>query len=106
MSLGARPPAMYSPPAAFHPSALLPASAPNAPKTMLHPAAAGAQDRASPNFMGLYRFKQEIDILCDFIYSVLLLSVILGLYFLGLALPATNVKSTGLAQILQASPTF
>ena len=90
---------MYNPPAAFHPSALLPASAPNAPKTMLHPTA-GAQDRASPNFMGLYSFKQEIGILCDFIYSVLLLSVILGLYFLGLALPATNVKSTGLAQIL------
>ena len=46
----------------------------------------GALDRASPNFMGLASFGLEIGVFCDFLDRVLLLSVILGLYFLGLAL--------------------
>jgi hypothetical protein len=46
----------------------------------------GARDRASPNFMGLAGLGLEIGIFCDFLYSVLLLSAVLGLDFLGLAL--------------------
>jgi hypothetical protein len=46
----------------------------------------GAQDRASPNFVGLASLGSEIDISGDFLHSVLLLSAILGLDFLGLAL--------------------
>jgi hypothetical protein len=37
-----------------------------------------AQDRASPNFMGLTGLGLEIDIFCDFLYSVLLFNAILG----------------------------
>ena len=45
-----------------------------------------APDRASPNFIGLASLGLEIGIFCGFLYSVLLLSVILGLDYLGLAL--------------------
>jgi hypothetical protein len=48
---------------------------------------AGAQDRASPNFMGLASLGLDIDVFCNFIYSVLQLNVILGVDFLGLAYP-------------------
>ena len=51
----------------------------------------GAQDRASPNFMGLASLGLEIGIICDFPCSVLLLNAILGLYFLGLALSRPQV---------------
>jgi hypothetical protein len=44
----------------------------------------GDQDRASPNFMGLAGFGLDIDIFCDFLYSVLLLNAILVLDVLGL----------------------
>jgi hypothetical protein len=37
----------------------------------------GAQDRSSPNFMGLASFGLEIDNFCDFLYSILLLHAIL-----------------------------
>ena len=43
-------------------------------------------DLASPSFMGLARFGPDIGIFCDFLYSVLLVSAIFGLYFLGLYL--------------------
>ena len=46
----------------------------------------GALDRASPNFMGTLAGQSralDIGILCDFLYSVLLLNMILGLDFLG-----------------------
>jgi hypothetical protein len=46
----------------------------------------GAQDRISPNFMGLTSLGLETGIFCDFLYSALLLNAILGLYVLGLAL--------------------
>ena len=54
---------------------------------------AGAQNRADPNVMGLTSLGLEIGIFCDFLYSVLLLSVALGLDFLGLALVPTSGKS-------------
>jgi hypothetical protein len=40
----------------------------------------------APNFMGLASLGLEIGIFCDFLCSVLLLSVVLGLDLLGLAL--------------------
>jgi hypothetical protein len=46
----------------------------------------GAHDRASPNFMGLASLGLEIGIFSGFLYSVLLLNVLLGLDLLGLAL--------------------
>jgi hypothetical protein len=52
----------------------------------------GAQDRASPNVMGLASLRLEIGICCDVLYSVLLLSVILGLDFLGRALSRPQVR--------------
>jgi hypothetical protein len=51
----------------------------------------GAQDRASPHFMGLASFGLGIGIFCDLRYSVLLLNAILELYFLGLALSRPQV---------------
>ena len=44
--------------------------------------ATGAQDRASPNCMGLASFGLEIGIFCDFLHSVLLFNVNLGAIFL------------------------
>jgi hypothetical protein len=44
----------------------------------------GARDRASsasPNVMALASLGLDIGIFCDFLYSILLLSVILGLEF-------------------------
>ena len=62
----------------------------------------GAQDGASPNFMGLVNVGLDISIFGDFLYSVLLLSAIVGLDFLGLALSRpqvrTAVKFLGLAE--------
>jgi hypothetical protein len=43
---------------------------------------AGAQDRASPNFMGLASLGLEIGIFCDSLYSDLLLNVFFGARFL------------------------
>ena len=45
----------------------------------------------------LANFGLDIGILCDFLYSILLLSVILGLYFLGLTLYRPQVWNPGLA---------
>jgi hypothetical protein len=42
----------------------------------------GAQDWSSPNFMELARFGLDIDIFCDFLFSVLLLNAIFGARFL------------------------
>jgi hypothetical protein len=55
----------------------------------------GAHDRASPNFMGLASLGLDNGMFCDFLYSVLLLSVFLGLYFLGLALSRPQVPTGG-----------
>ena len=46
---------------------------------------------SSPNFMGLASLGLEIGIFCDFLYSVILLNVFLGLDFLGLALSRPQV---------------
>ena len=62
----------------------------------------GARDRASgasPNVMGLASLGLDIGIFCDFLYSVLLLSVILGLLdFLGLALSRPQGPHRGHAE--------
>ena len=55
----------------------------------------GAQDRASPNFMGLASFGLDIGTFCDFLHRVLLLDAILGLDFLGLALSRLQVPPLG-----------
>jgi hypothetical protein len=57
----------------------------------------GAQDRTRPNVMGLASFGLKIDICCDFLYSILPLSLILGLDLLGLALfrPQVFTASVG-----------
>jgi hypothetical protein len=69
----------------------------------------GAQDMASPNFMELAILGLDIGILCDFIYSALLLSTMLGLDSLRPAqsrdvIPAQgltdNENCTGLVQIV------
>jgi hypothetical protein len=52
----------------------------------------GAQDRASPNFMGPASFGLEVGIFCDLLYSVLPLSVISGLDFLGHALSRPQAR--------------
>ena len=52
----------------------------------------GAPDRASPHFMGRASLGLDVGIFCDFLYSVLLLSAILGLDFLGLALSRPQVR--------------
>ena len=49
------------------------------------------QARASPKCMGQTSFGLDIGIFCDFLYSVLLLDVSLGLDFLGLALSRPQV---------------
>ena len=46
--------------------------------------------------MGLASLGLEIGILCDFLYSVILFTAILGLYFLGLALSRPQVCLNGL----------
>jgi hypothetical protein len=46
----------------------------------------GAQDRPGPNFMGSPSLGLDTSILCDSLYSNLLLSVFLGLYLFGVAL--------------------
>jgi hypothetical protein len=57
---------------------------------------AGAPDRAKPNLMGPASLGLDIGIFCDFLYSVLLLRVILGLYLLGLALSRPQVLACAL----------
>ena len=57
------------------------------------PVGSGAQDRASPNVMGLASLGLEIGIFCDSLYSVLPLNVILGLDFFGRALSRPQVGS-------------
>ena len=61
----------------------------------VHP---GAQDGASPNFMGLASLGLEIGICYDFLYNVLLLNAILGLGFLGLALSRPQVHPADLGR--------
>ena len=51
----------------------------------------GARDRPSPKLMELPGLGLEIGIFGDFLYSVLILSAVLGLYFLGLALSRPQV---------------
>ena len=53
---------------------------------------AGAQDRASPNVMGLASVELEIGISRDVLYSVPPLNAILGLDFLGRALSRAQVR--------------
>jgi hypothetical protein len=62
----------------------------------------GAQDRASPNFMGLASLGLDIGILCGFLYSVLLLDAILDLNFLRLAL--SRPQPRGSARPCENSP--
>jgi hypothetical protein len=62
-----------------------PASESKLPDEELQRWTGGAQDRASPNFMGLASLALDIGIFYDFLYSVLLLNVILWLDFLGRA---------------------
>ena len=45
----------------------------------------------APNFVGLASLGLQIGIFCDFLYSVLLLSAVLGLDFLGLTLSRPQV---------------
>ena len=57
--------------------------------------------------MGLAILGLEIDILCDLHYSVRLVSVILGLYFLGHALSRPQVKrptGQGIDAFLHVNP--
>ena len=53
----------------------------------------GALDRASPNFMGLASLGLDVSTFYDFLYCVLLLSVFLGLDFLGHALSWSQVDA-------------
>jgi hypothetical protein len=55
----------------------------------------GARDRGSPNVMGLASLGLDIDIFCDFLYSVLLVNAIFALDFLGRALS----KAAGLSHL-------
>ena len=55
-----------------------------------------AHDRASFNVMGLASLGLDIGMFCDLLYSILLLSVIFGLDFLGLALSRPQVPGRNL----------
>ena len=52
----------------------------------------GAHIKPNPNFMGLASLGLDIGIFCDSQYSVLLLSVLSGLDFSGLALSRPQVE--------------
>jgi hypothetical protein len=52
----------------------------------------GAQDRASPSFVGLARLALNIGVFCGFLYSMLLFNAISGLDCLGLALSRPQVQ--------------
>ena len=54
-----------------------------------------AHDRASPNLTGLASLALDIGFFCDLLYSVLLLSAVLGLDFLGRALSRPQVLRLG-----------
>ena len=58
----------------------------------------GAPDGAGPTFMGLARLGLDIGIFDDFLYSVLLLAVVLGLDVLGLAISQPQVGARGHAR--------
>ena len=75
---------------------LLPAGA-SAPLVAL--VARGAPDsyRPAPVFTGLTRLGLEIGVFCDFLHSVLLLSAIMGLDFLGRPLLRPQVECVGAA---------
>ena len=62
--------------------------------------ARGTLNRPSPNSMGLASLGLEIGVFCECIYSVYLLSVVLGLNFVGLAHPGRRrARRTCLASI-------
>jgi hypothetical protein len=66
------------------------------PSRTASPVSRGALGRASPNFMGLASLGLDIGTFCDFLYSVLLLSVFLELDFLGLDLSRPQVSRLAL----------